>query len=132
MNKIPLLVTGLVLLSIIHTAIAQDDDWRDELICTDGEKKACGSSIGECEPGERLCVAGIWGECFGEKGPEEEVCNTALDDDCNGVVDDCYFEFPIPGWVLIMIGALMFIGAWVYEKMVVVKKEQMNQEESEA
>ena len=131
MNKTSLLVSAILLISMVTVAIAQEGDWRDELICTDGEKKACGSNIGICEQGERTCILGNWGECVGGRGPEEEICNNGLDDDCNGVVDDCYFEFPIPGWVLVLIGVLMFVGAWVYEKMVVVKKEQMNQEEEE-
>ena len=31
---------------------------------------------------------------------------------------------------MISVGVLMFLGAWVYEKMVVVKREEVNQEES--
>lgn len=131
MNKISLFIILLVFFSSISTAISQEEDWRDALVCADGEKKACGSNIGECEPGERVCVAGIWGDCIGGKGPEQEICDNGLDDDCNGEADDCYFEFPVPGWMIVSIGVLMLLGAYVYEKMVVVKKEQANQEESE-
>ncbi len=116
---------------IVFTVYAQKEDWRDSLVCADGEKKPCGSNIGICKTGERTCVAGAWGDCVGGKGPEKEICNNGLDDDCNGQVDDCYFEFPVPGWVLISVGVLMFLGAYVYEKMVVVKKEEANQEEPE-
>ena len=130
MNKSLPIIIIFVFLSTISLALAQDD-WRDSLICVEGDKKACGSNIGICEPGERLCAVGSWGNCVGGTEPSQEVCDNNIDDDCNGAVDDCYFEFPVPGWMLVSIGALMFIGAWVYEKLIVVKKEEMNQEEPE-
>jgi len=129
MNKITLLIVGILALSIISFVSAQVDDWREELICSDGDKKPCGSNVGACKQGERICVAGVWGDCIGAIEPQEEICNNQIDEDCNGQVDDCFFEFPIPGWVLVALGVLMFIGAWVYEKMVVVKNEEIHQEE---
>ena len=132
MNKISLLIAGLVFFNIFALSGAQDDG-LDDLNCEPGKSKPCGSNIGECKQGERICLAGVdtWGGCSGGQGPVAEVCDDGLDNDCNGEVDDCSYDFPIPGWVLIMIGVLMFVGAWVYEKMVVVKKEQLNQEESD-
>jgi hypothetical protein len=56
-------------------------------VCYTGEKKPCGSAIGECELGETECVDGVWGVCKGGKGPSQEVCNMK-DDDCDGIVDD--------------------------------------------
>ena len=46
----------------------------------------CGSSVGECLPGVFLCRDGGL-VCEGEVGPTPEVCD-ALDNDCNGAVDD--------------------------------------------
>ena len=129
MKKLPLLLSILVISSSFSTAIAQDD-WRDALVCADGDKRPCGSNIGVCEAGESACVEGAWSECTGGTGPQNEICDNGLDDDCNGEADDCYFEFPVPGWMMISVGVLMFLGAWVYEKMVVVKREEVNQEES--
>ena len=56
-------------------------------VCYTGEKKPCGSAIGECELGETECVDGVWGICKGGKGPSQEICNMK-DDDCDGMIDD--------------------------------------------
>lgn len=56
-------------------------------VCRNGATKPCGSNVGECREGFRICTNHQWGECEDERGPEEEVCN-GKDDDCNGVVDD--------------------------------------------
>ncbi len=47
---------------------------------------ACGDDTGECVSGTTNCVSGVL-MCVGAVGPRPEVCN-ALDDDCNGVIDD--------------------------------------------
>jgi hypothetical protein len=46
----------------------------------------CGSSIGACRPGVFACTMGGLA-CTGGTGPSAELCN-AIDDDCNGIVDD--------------------------------------------
>src|SRR5690606_28690563 len=46
----------------------------------------CGSDEGECIPGFRVCRDGEI-VCDGEVGPMAESCN-ALDDDCDGDVDE--------------------------------------------
>ncbi|MBN2197082.1 MAG: hypothetical protein JW751_30030 [Polyangiaceae bacterium] len=49
--------------------------------------------VGACVDGEQECTAtpgsGVeaWGECIGEVGPTDEICNE-IDDDCNGAIDD--------------------------------------------
>ncbi len=55
--------------------------------CTDGATKACGSSVGVCQPGTQTCTGGLWGACQGYTGPTAETCD-GKDDDCNGTVDD--------------------------------------------
>ena len=51
-----------------------------------GGGASCGSDVGECMAGTIACTGGAL-VCVGEVGPATEVCN-ALDDDCDGVVDD--------------------------------------------
>ena len=46
----------------------------------------CGDDTGECMEGITRCIGGML-TCEGGVGPVPEVCN-ALDDDCDGVVDD--------------------------------------------
>jgi hypothetical protein len=57
-------------------------------ICKDGERKPCGSNVGECRQGYQVCASGQWTKvCYQKTGPFEETCNNK-DDDCNGLTDD--------------------------------------------
>ena len=58
-----------------------DDESQDT-----GIGDQCGSAVGECDYGIMSCVDGEV-ECFGAIDPSEEICD-ALDNDCNGMVDD--------------------------------------------
>jgi len=56
-------------------------------ICINGEIKSCGSSIGECQPGNQTCSGNQWGTCIGGVGPSPEICD-GLDNDCDGGTDN--------------------------------------------
>jgi formylglycine-generating enzyme required for sulfatase activity len=56
--------------------------------CVDGEKRACGTDVGECEKGQERCAGGKWsGVCEGGRNARAEVCN-GKDDDCDGLIDN--------------------------------------------
>ena len=55
--------------------------------CLDGQERACGTEVGECERGQQACVDGRWAQCAGGVSPAAELCD-GLDNDCNGVSDD--------------------------------------------
>jgi hypothetical protein len=75
----------------LETCNGEDDDCNGRV--DDGpaaEPQPCfeGESLtGECRLGTRRCEDGAPGACTGQTLPIAERCN-ALDDDCNGVIDD--------------------------------------------
>lgn len=63
--------------------------------CTPGQVVACYSGaaetegVGVCKAGEKTCdAAGAFGPCEGETVPGAESCGNALDDDCDGKIDN--------------------------------------------
>ena len=69
-----------------------DDDCDGEVdegcVCTEGALQPCGSTVGSCRQGQRLCTdAGMWSGCENDVRPVIEVCD-GLDNDCNGTTDD--------------------------------------------
>lgn len=67
----------------------------DTSICKNGDKKQCGTDVGECSYGTQTCSSGVWGNCVGAIGPVSEICFNFKDDDCDGKTDftdeDCLF-----------------------------------------
>ena len=65
--------------------------------CTPGSSVPCYSGppgtqdVGVCKAGTRTCndAGDAYGPCTGEVQPSTEICGGGLDDDCNGMVDDC-------------------------------------------
>ena len=57
-----------------------------ECTCTDGDMRACGTNLGECQQGQQRCTDGVWSAlCEGEVLPTDEACDEdALDEDCDG------------------------------------------------
>jgi len=64
--------------------------------CTPGDKNTCYSgppntkNVGPCKPGTQACKSDGtgWGACQGEVTPAQESCATAIDDDCDGQVNE--------------------------------------------
>ena len=47
----------------------------------------CGSTIGACQPGVRICADGIWSACAGAIEPSPETCD-GTDEDCDDAIDE--------------------------------------------
>jgi hypothetical protein len=62
------------------------DERLPQCVCANGATRDCGVEIGACTVGQQVCRGGLWGPCDGVL-PQPERCD-ALDNDCNGVVDD--------------------------------------------
>ncbi|MFH1978400.1 MAG: MopE-related protein, partial [Candidatus Aenigmatarchaeota archaeon] len=58
-----------------------------DFVCEAGDTILCGSSIGECQEGIRICKDNVWGSCIYSIEPETEVCDE-LDNDCDGEVNE--------------------------------------------
>jgi len=62
--------------------------------CTDGETRACNTGgLGICAAGTQGCIDGVWDECLADNQLVDEICNNRLDDNCDGLVDNCNTEF---------------------------------------
>jgi hypothetical protein len=83
--------------------------------CRDGETRPCGSDVGVCEKGTLTCENQMWGDCEGGVKADEEVCNDGLDNDCNGLVDDCGFN--TVSIIMIASGLMLIIVALILTKM---------------
>jgi hypothetical protein len=57
--------------------------------CSDGDSQVCGSDVGSCSQGLRVCLDGAWSaECKLEAGPQPRDCATSADNDCDGTPDN--------------------------------------------
>jgi hypothetical protein len=65
-----------------------DGDTDEECGCSEGESRACGTDVGECEVGIERCEAGTWADCDGDVGPVAEICGDGLDNDCDAATDE--------------------------------------------
>ena len=83
--------------------------------CRDGDVRPCGSSVGECEKGTATCEGNLWGSCEGGVKASEELCADGLDNDCNGLVDDCGFN--TTSIILLGSGCVLLVVALMLNKM---------------
>jgi hypothetical protein len=64
-------------------------------VCAEGATRACYDGpvatrgVGPCHDGTQTCINGVWGSCQGQVLPQLEICNNHIDEDCNGIIDDC-------------------------------------------
>ncbi len=62
----------------------------DNCPCTMDMNRSCGVNEGLCKEGIQRCINGYWSICSGSDyiGPIPEICNNALDEDCDGYSDE--------------------------------------------
>ena len=111
----------LVLVNVLLSGAVMAQEWSQVPACPqEGIKRSCGSSVGECEKGERTCIVGEHGlrwseECVGGIEPVDEIPGNGLDDNCDGLVDEGGFSlFSI---ILMGTGAAFIVIALILAKM---------------
>jgi large repetitive protein len=68
--------------------------------CIIDEVQSCGTNMGACVTGIQTCIedqaSSKWGQCVGQVASVTEICD-AIDNDCDGVVDNGFPDFDIDG-----------------------------------
>jgi len=80
---------------------------QQECACDPDEEQDCypfapgTEGIGPCQSGTQTCNAAgtAWGACTGFVGPQAEICDNGVDDDCNGAPDD-FLDIDGDGWTV--------------------------------
>jgi hypothetical protein len=121
MYKINIFVLTMILFNFIfiHLGFAQrnsfqDTGWEILMPCSTGEVRPCGSNVGVCENGTRTCINAKWSDCIGGVRPVHEICDNGLDDNCNGMTDECITS---PWIALVIAGILILIFAGILAKL---------------
>jgi flagellin-like protein len=75
---------------IVETCNNVDDNCNGAI--DDGVTQLCGTDVGECQSGNQICSAGVWGSCIGSIGPVNESlangnCVDLKDNDCDSLID---------------------------------------------
>ncbi|MDI1482569.1 choice-of-anchor L domain-containing protein [Polyangium sp. y55x31] len=74
--------------------------------CVPGQTQSCYQGlpgtlgVGPCKAGTQTCKedGSGWGDCLGQVLPKYEICQNAVDDDCNGAADDSAGDFDGDGY----------------------------------
>jgi hypothetical protein len=82
----------------------------DATFCAPGSTRPC-PDVGICTGRVKTCDNGKWSqECSGGTAPaSQEICDNGLDDNCNGVMDECVSLSGSIG-IFLIIGGVVLLG----------------------
>ncbi len=70
-----------------NTCCSQPCVPQGSLECVESSTRTCGTNAGICTVGIETCQSGMWRNCTATD-PEPKDCNSILDNDCNGEIDE--------------------------------------------
>lgn len=83
---------GVIIINVTQVLPPEDAPcYENGIVFHTGEQIACGSKIGACHEGTKVCVKGLWTDCAGDTKPSKEICD-GKDNNCNGFADE---GFPV-------------------------------------
>jgi hypothetical protein len=114
--KAEILATGMLLLLFSAFAFfivpvkAQVSALEQATFCAQGSTRPC-PDVGICTNRVKTCDNGKWSEqCTGGVQPAaQEICDNGLDDNCNGLVDECVSLSNSIG-IFLIIGGVILLG----------------------
>jgi hypothetical protein len=102
-----LLLSFLTVFAVLSSAQSAIDE---ATFCAPGSTRPC-PDVGICNGRVKTCDNGKWSDiCTGGVQPEpQEVCDNGLDDNCNGMVDECVSLSGSIG-IFLIIGGVVLLG----------------------
>jgi len=123
--KPEILCTGLCLVlflsffTLFNVPVSAASVLEEAAFCTPGSTRPC-PDVGICTGRVKICENGRWSEnCTGGIQPApQEICDNGLDDNCNGVMDECVSLSGSIGIFLIISGSILLVFALALVKFI--------------
>jgi hypothetical protein len=108
----------LSLAGFLVPAIKAQSPLDQAAFCAPGSTRPC-PDVGICTGRAKTCDGGKWSEqCTGGVQPaSQEICDNGLDDNCNGLVDECVSLSGSIGIFMIIGGVMLLIFALVLSRV---------------
>ncbi|MCX6814097.1 MAG: hypothetical protein NTY20_00370 [Candidatus Aenigmarchaeota archaeon] len=102
------LVLFLSFFTLFNTRAKAANAIEEATFCMPGTIRPC-PDVGICKGRVKTCENGKWSEeCTGGVGPApQEICDNGLDDNCNGIADECISLSGSIGIFLIISGTIL-------------------------
>jgi len=106
------LLMFLPLFAFFNIPVRAADGLEEAAFCTPGSTRPC-PDVGVCTGRVKTCDNGRWSEqCTGGVQPApQEICDNGLDDNCNGIMDECVSLSGSIGIFLIISGSILLVFA---------------------
>ena len=112
-------VLFLPFFTLFNVPVRAADGLEEATFCTLGTTRPC-PDVGICKGRVKICENGRWSEnCTGGTQPApQEICDNDLDDNCNGMMDECVSFSGSIGIFLIISGSILLVFALALVKFI--------------